>query len=56
MCAVSRAGLPLVANDLRVHPALDHAEEHRLYGAVQLVVLRAQIRGTDVGQDGFTNA
>ena len=47
------AELALVAEDVCVHAAFDHGEEHGLHGAVELVVLGAEIGRADVGEDGL---
>lgn len=46
---------PLVAEDVGVHAAVDHGEEHGLHGAVELVVLGAEVGGADVGEDGLSD-
>lgn len=49
------AEFPLVAEDFRVHAAFDHGKEHGLYGAVELVVLGAEIGCANIGEDGFSD-
>jgi hypothetical protein len=52
----TRACLSLVPNKLSVHTALNHTEEHRLDSAVQLVVLRAEVGGANVGKNCLADA
>lgn len=47
--------LSFIADDLLIHAALYHAEEHRLHGAVEFVVLRPEISRSNVGKNGAPN-
>lgn len=49
------AELSLVTEDLCVHAAFDHGEEHGLYGAVELVVLGTEIGCANIGEDCFSD-
>lgn len=49
------AQLPLVPDHLSLHPALDHAKQHRLHRAVQLMVLRAKIGRANIREDGLAD-
>lgn len=49
------ANLSLVADDLLIHATLYHAEEHRLHGAIEFVILRPEISRSNVGEDGTSD-
>lgn len=51
----ARSEFSLVAEDVGVHAALDHGKEHGLHGAVELVVLGAEIGSANIGEDGFSD-